>query len=131
MVIFSAFILALIVSVLFSPYRRSSLVSLAILFAILFMAGVSSQYWITPVGPSYWGVYWVPMILTVLVFLLLFLAPPPSGEYIRRTKNSTEEITLHKEKTDHAPTEVIGLLTWIIFLILIIVTAAGFYNSAV
>src|SRR4051812_19109667 len=88
MLIFSAFIVALLVALLFAPgYRKGSFAPLIVFFMILFLAGIASQYWIMPFGPVWWGVSWMPLLFIILLFSFLFSAPSPYEK--RAAKSST------------------------------------------
>src|SRR5258706_3315755 len=89
MSIFGVFILALLISLLFAPgYRRGSYSPLLIFFFILFLAGIASQYWITPFGPVWLGISWMPLLFIILIFAFLFAAPSP---YERKNISKTEK----------------------------------------
>ena len=34
---------------------------------ILFLAGIAADVWITPVGPDYQGVIWIPVLFVILI----------------------------------------------------------------
>jgi hypothetical protein len=90
----AAFILALFVTLLFVPsYRRnnSSMIPLLILFFVLLMSGIASQLWITPSGPVYLGISWLPLLFIIILFTLLFAAPSPYERRQTRKYNKTEE----------------------------------------
>lgn len=120
MAIVAAFILAFIVAIIFMPYRQGSVASLVIFFVLLFLAAVSSQFWIVPFGPTFYGVTWVPMVAIVIIFALLFSIPSRPI----RSKKENEEAA---EETTSLIT--ISVFTWILFCILIVVIAAGVYRG--
>jgi hypothetical protein len=118
MIILAAFLIALIVSMLFAPgYRTNGLSPFIIFFFILFFAGLAGQYWIVPFGPNWWGVSWGPILIIVLIFTFLFAAPSP---YESR-----------KHKTDAGAAAVLAIsgFIWLLFIVLAIAIALGYYRS--
>jgi len=120
--ILGALIIALMVTLLFSPYKnRNSIIPFVILFLILFCAGFAAQFWIVPFGPILWGVSWFPVLFVVFIFALLFSSPP-----LHRTRG----VTNIKETEISPATIVISVFIWILFLILVAAIIAGLANPA-
>jgi hypothetical protein len=118
MSIFAAFILALLISLLFAPgYRKGSYLPLALFFFLLFLAGVASQYWITPFGPVWWGVSWGPLGFILLLFTLLFIVPSPY------------ERTVVKTNVAETPpaTAAISIFMWLLLLMLLVAIVLGIF----
>lgn len=114
--VLAAFVIALIVAVLFSPYKRKdSVMPLVILFLVLFAAGVAAQFWIVPFGPVILGVAWFRILFIILIFALLFSASPPH----RRTKVAEED----------TGSVVTAVFVWLILIILFIAIILGLYYS--
>jgi len=112
-----AFVIALIAAFAFSPYKRGdSLMPFAILFLILFLSGLSSQFWIVPFGPQFMGVTWLRILLTVFVFALLISAPPTHRKLSRVTE-------------DDVTVPAISAFIWILLLLLVISIVAGLFYS--
>ena len=131
MAIFAAFLIALLVSLLFAPgYRRSgSLVPLVIFFFILFIAGIASQFWITPFGPTAGGVYWMPNLFFVLLLAFLFLAP---SYYPDRRKSNSRVQANYQAQAEAAATSsavVISAFVWIVLIALVIAVFIGYYRN--
>jgi hypothetical protein len=121
MAIAAAFITAFIVSIIFLPYRQGSVTSLIIFFVLLFLAAISSQFWIVPFGPTFYGVTWVPMIAIVIIFALLFSIPSRPIRSKKENEDASEET---------ASLITVSIFTWILFCLLIIVIAAGVYKGS-
>jgi hypothetical protein len=116
--IFGAFILAVMVSLLFSPYKnRASIMPMLVLFFVLFFTGLAAQFWIVPFGPTWGGVAWFPILFSMFIFALLFSAPPHHRKV--PVANASSE----------AAASVISIFIWIILLILAIAVIAGFSIS--
>lgn len=120
----AAFILAFLVTLIFAMGYRgsgSSLTQIAVLFFILFMAGIAGQYWIMPFGPVLWGISWLPLLFIVLVVTLLFAAPPPYPVKKRKAE----------EKAEDSPVKVvISIGVWLILLALLIAAIIGYNKTA-
>ena len=122
MSIFGAFILALLISFLFSPgYRKGSYAPLMIFFFMLFMAGIASQYWIPPFGPVWYGVSWTPMLFIILIFTFLFAAPSP---YERRIITKTND----EKQAASAVASFMSIYVWLIFIILFMAILVGHFR---
>ncbi len=120
MSIFAAFILALLIALLFAPgYRRGSYTPLVIFFFILFFAGIASQYWITPFGPVWYGISWMPILLVILIFTFLFAAPSPY-ERKRIVKSNDDE-----KQAESAAIAAVSIYVWLLFTILFIAIIVG------
>ena len=118
----AAFILAFLITLIFAMGYRgsgSTLTQIAVLFFILFMAGIAGQYWIVPFGPVLWGISWLPMLFIVLVVTLLFAAPPPYPVNTRKTTDPGK---------DNPAKVAIGVGIWIILLALLMAAIIG-YNK--
>ncbi len=114
----AAFILALLVSLLFAVRSRkgASLTQALVFFFILFMAGIAGQYWIIPFGPVLWGVSWMPLLFIVLIVTLLFASPSPRQHPVKETENDRSV----------QGAVVISLLLWILLLLLLIAVVVGY-----
>lgn len=117
--ILAAFVIALVVAILFSPYRRNeSLMPLIILFFVLFLAGLSAQFWIVPFGPVFLGVNWLGILFVVFIFALLFSAPPLHRRTIPANDTAEEPAV-----------RALSAFVWIILFLLVISIAVGLFLS--
>ena len=123
--ILGAFILSLLISLMFAPgYRKGSFAPLAIFFFILFMAGIASQYWITPFGPVLYGISWMPLLFIILIFTFLFAAPSP---YERRNISKTND----EKQSASAAVAAMSIYLWLLFTILFIAIIVGVLTKTV
>jgi hypothetical protein len=119
MSIFGIFIIALIMSFAFSPYKKNNPVApLILLFFILLLSGLAAQYWVIPFGPRGWGISWLPVLIMMFVFGLLFSSPS------RRSKK-----VVNVEQQEEVASDAIGVFVWIILFILLAVVIAGIYRA--
>jgi hypothetical protein len=91
---------------------------------ILILAGLAGSVWVTPVGPSFYDVAWVPAFLVILfVALLLTAAAPP----VRKDRQDTPA------ERDKEPTPtvyaVMGLFFYILVFFLFFAILYGFLQA--
>jgi hypothetical protein len=113
----AAFVLALLISLLFLPSyksRSSPLAPLVIFFFILLMAGLAAQFWILPFGPVLLGVAWLPLLFILVIVTFLFAIPSPY-----QTAKAKEEQNI----------VAINIFSWLILFVLFIALAIGYYTS--
>lgn len=125
MPIIAALIFALFISLIFAPgYRRGSFGPLIIIFLVLFMAGIASQYWIIPFGPTWQGVSFTPLLFIVFVFSFLLLAPSPYERRSLRNVNNTDAA---------APAAVVAVsvFVWILLVMLAIAVLVGLFRGPI
>jgi len=123
-----AFVFALVLSWLLGvifrwqpPGVRGYWSSLLFLFAILFLGSWAGGVWLTPFGPTAWGIIWLPFVLTGFIVALVLLAVVPN----RRPRNVDEA----EEQADlQAGTEgIVGVTFWILIIALIISIVAHYF----
>src|SRR5882757_11538956 len=111
--ILTAFILALIVLVLIPGTRTSTIDAVVLFFFILFLAGIAGSLWIVPFGPVVYGVSWLPMLFFILLVAFLFSSPPPGQ------RTTTGEAA--------ASVAAVSIFVWLLFAVLIIAVAGGYF----
>ena len=95
--LYAEFLVALIIALVLSavmvgafrwqrPGAKGYWSSMLYLFTLLFVASWAGGVWVSPVGASVWGVYWLPFLITGFVFALLLLAVMP----YRRPRSAEE-----------------------------------------
>lgn len=118
MSLFGIFIVALIMSFAFSPYRRENpLGPMILFFLLLLLAGLAAHFWVLPFGPRVWGVSWLPVLVMMFAFGLLFSSPPPRHMRKKEVKQELEA------------TGVMGIFLWLLFFILLAAVIIGLYHS--
>lgn len=127
-------LLALVFSVLlFYGFRRripDITNGLLFLFIIIFMFTWAVGAWLTPVGPSAWGVSWLGyLLIAVLVMLLLAAILPPAepGSPTIPEPGSEEEREV-KEETK-LMTRTFGIFFWILVIALFAFAIFGLSSS--
>jgi hypothetical protein len=119
-----AFILALLISLGFSrSYRgESSGMPVIFMFVLLVLAGLAAQYWVMPFGPVMWGISWMPLVATVLIFTVLLITPSP---YQGRRPRDKREIIQNEVKA----AATISIFMWLLLLLLIVSVLVGYFRS--
>lgn len=119
---FGIFIIALIMSFAFSPYKKNNpLAPLIVLFFMLLLAGLAAQYWVIPFGPQHLGISWLPVIIMMFIFGLLFSSSPSKRRMQKRDELPPEQ----QQEASNA----ISIFVWIILFVLLTVVVAGIHNA--
>jgi Na+/H+ antiporter NhaD/arsenite permease-like protein len=124
MIYLASFVIAIIFAFLFTGYRgKGSAIPAVILFFILFMAGLSTPFWLVPFGPVWWGVSWVQLFVVMLVLGLLFAVPSPGRpDRDHRTVDDKEEVS--------STTAAVSIFAWSVLFILLIAFFVGWYRAS-
>src|SRR2546423_1401947 len=113
----AAFIVALLILLIFSLFSKRPMSGLWIFFLIIFLATWAGQLWITPFGPIVWGVSWIPLFIVALFFsFLIFALLPPVVVVTKAEENKAEE----------GAAMVFGTFFWIMLILLIASIIAGY-----
>ena len=119
MKIFASFIISFVCSLIFVVAYRNKAVSpswVIMFFLVLFLSGLAAQYWLMPVGPTIYGVSWVPLLAVILVVTLLFASPSPGH-------NNPPAFTM-REPVALFPV-MSRLFMWILLLVLLVAIILG------
>lgn len=112
----AALVITFLFILLFSVFFKRPLRGFALFFLILFLATWSGQLWISPFGPMTYGISWLPLFFTALLFSSLILAM--STGLKRKEEGKSEE-----------PIIAAGFFFWIIIILLIITIITGHFRS--
>lgn len=117
----AAFVVALILALLFGAAfgGRKFWRGFILFFLIIFLVGWSSQLWIMPFGPVWWGVAWLPLIFVAVVFSFLMLAFTP------RVNGATESSDKNSQKSSGV---ALGIFFWFLVVMLVTSVALGYYR---
>lgn len=119
----SALIVALILSIFFAFFvrKRGPRKGFFWLFLLIFLMTWAVGIWIRPFGPSLKGIYWMPFLLTGLLFLLLMSVtsplPPPMGRHETLDMLDQMETDRKMEKLAYIS---LNMFFWILLFALII-----------
>jgi hypothetical protein len=65
--------------------------SVAVFFLVIFLAAWAGGLWISPAGPVFLGIYWLPILLVAFFIALLLAAGPPRRPPHVKTISEAEE----------------------------------------
>lgn len=117
----AALIFTFIFSGFFRGRGRGPLGGLFLFFVIIFLTTWSGQLWINPISPLYFGVDWVLLIFTAIVFSLFMIALSAPLESPPKTKDPA---TPEKEAG-----VAIGVFFWVLLILLVIAIVGGYYKK--
>jgi hypothetical protein len=85
--------IALVFTVIFAGFfrRRGPWSNFFIFLAVIFLAAWTGGVWLAPIGPSLYGVYWIPFVLFGFIFALILAAAVPASPPRRRKAGSQEK----------------------------------------
>jgi hypothetical protein len=89
---------------------------------VIFLGTWAGGVWITPIGPSLWGIKWLPFFLAGLLLALLLAGhvPPHPPQNRRETLNMLERIA-QEQKMEEITYVSLNLFFWIMVLILLMI----------
>lgn len=92
------------------------------LFWVIFLGTWAGGIWIRPVGPSLWGIKWLPFLLAGLLLALLLAGHVPTRppQNRRETLNMLERIA-QEEKLDKITYVSVNLFFWVMVVVFITV----------
>ncbi len=118
--LFIAFFIAIILSVFLvsvfgwqRPGRTGFWPAMLFIFLIIFLASWAGGVWITPMGPTLGGVYWLSFVFVAIIAALFLMALIPP----RRTSS----VKLEEESRSVEETEaVLGAFFWLFIIALVV-----------
>jgi len=108
----TAFLVALAVSLIFAyGFRRRGLwPGFLLFFLIVFLFTWAGGVWVTPFGPEYAGVHWLPFLLVALIIAFLIAAAiPPS--YTRPRTSESRDL---REARAREVSRFLGIFFWLL-----------------
>jgi peptidoglycan/LPS O-acetylase OafA/YrhL len=92
-----------------------------VFFLVIFLAAWAGGIWITPVGPTFLGIYWISFFSAGLIFTLLLVTVRAFSSRASRDRNDETRQEEDLEIT-------IGVFFWILLLILIVAIIIGYVH---
>lgn len=92
---------------------------------LFFVAIWAGGLWLTPVGPSMIGVYWMPFLFVAIFVALFWIAAPPPPKRTRRAGEQTTTSPVQKTATVVTAADL-GLLFWVLLVALAIAALARY-----
>ena len=120
-----AFLMALIFTMIFAVglRRPGPWSSALVFFLVIFLAAWAGGLWISPAGPVFYGIYWLPIILVAFLFAILLAAVTSAGPP-RRTETA-EETDIAKQEQEVAK-RAFDAFFWILLIALIGIIVLGY-----
>ncbi len=118
-----ALAIALFFTVVFTVLgrRARSWPIVLVFFLLIFLGAWAGGIWITPVGPTFIGIYWISFFTAGLIFALLLVAVTAFSS--RPSQDSKDEI---REEEDLEIT--ISMFFWILLLALVVAIIIGYIH---
>jgi hypothetical protein len=109
-----ALVMALIFTLIFAVgFRRPGpWSSIAAFFVVIFLATWAGGLWISPAGPVFLGIYWLPILLTALLVALLLAAVPPRRPRHVQTITEVEE----QEREERTVERALDAFFWAVLI---------------
>lgn len=131
MEVVGAIIIAIVLTLIFyfALSARGPWGSLWSFFLIILLIVWSASLWISPIGPVYWGVAWIPLIFIGIIFALLLAAIPTSETDYRGVRGDVVDADVRTEPEraeERAAAGAVGFMFWIFIFFLIIAIIAGY-----
>lgn len=94
-------------------------------FLVIFLAAWAGGLWISPAGPVFIGIYWLPIILVAFIFAVLLAAVSPL-----QTRQPKVETVSQVEKQETAAEKVFDAFFWLLLFSLVIAIILGYFLPA-
>lgn len=118
-----ALIMALLVVLLVTRgfRRRGPWPAIWPLIVLILLASWAGGMWITPFGPSLWGVALLPFVVVAILFALFFAALPKSpDEKLREEETQVELVTAKEQYESEHKDFVLGWVFWFLAVLLLL-----------
>jgi hypothetical protein len=92
---------------------------------ILILAGLASAAWVTPFGPIYNEVAWIPILLVLVFFAILLAAASPPTD--RRVNPTGETEPLPPSRSERGALAALGMFFYLLVFFLLIAIIWGIF----
>jgi hypothetical protein len=127
--LFAAALVSLILTLVsvFFLRKRGPWGSIWTFFLVLFLTLWTVSIYVAPVGPMYWGIAWIPIVIAgIILTALLIAAMPHPGQSRDQVKEYTETTSIDG-KSDF-PATPIGRFFWVLIILFVIAIIIGMAN---
>jgi predicted lysophospholipase L1 biosynthesis ABC-type transport system permease subunit len=100
--------------------RRGPWTSVLAFFAIVFLAAWAGSLWLSPAGPIFYGIYWLPIVFTALLVALLL-----AGSVTRRHPPRVEAISEVKRQ-ERVIESMFDAFFWTLLVVLVLAIILGY-----
>jgi hypothetical protein len=100
-----SFIIAAFVTAFFAGFLRAAgpWKGFWIFFIIIFVVTLAASEWVTPVGPTTYGYYWIPGLFVAVLFAILLAAVTPKGKNVRDKEKDSPSDKSNLTKIYYSP----------------------------
>jgi hypothetical protein len=115
----AALFFGLLLTIIFTGgVRRDLWANFFFFFLVVFLAAWAGGVWIGPVGPPFWGIYWVSFLIVGLFFALILAASmgPGHPRTQRGSAGRVPEPVMGKEESKKAADIFFWILIGALFL---------------
>ena len=88
---------------------------------VIFLAAWAGGLWISPAGPAFAGIYWLPIMLVAFIFAILLAAVPPPRSHRPKVKAGSQV-----EKKESAAEKVFNIFFWVLLVSLVMAIILGY-----
>ena len=125
--LFAAALIALVLTVasVFFLGRKGPWGSMWTFFLVLFLTLSTVSIYVAPIGPVYWGIAWIPIVVAGIIVTLLLMAamPHPVHKDARGDSDASEVYA----KPDF-PVTPVGRFFWVLVILFVIAIIIGMAN---
>ena len=124
---FAAALIALILTIssVFFLGNRGPWGSVWTFFLVLFLTMWTVSIYVAPIGPVYWGIAWIPLVIAGLIISLLLIAAMPNVDTAYR-KPDVDVSGTREKKYDSA--HGAGKFFWVLIVLFVIAIVVGMLN---
>lgn len=118
---------ALLMAVLFTAVftvgfqRRGPWSSVLIFFLVVFLAAWAGSLWISPAGPVFMGIFWVPIVSVAFIFAVLLSTALP-----RRPPTQRVETISQVKREEKVTRWVFDVFFWTLLIGFLVIIVLGY-----
>lgn len=118
-----ALLMALLFTALFTLgfQRRGPWSSVLVFFLIVFLAAWAGSLWISPAGPAFVGIFWVPIIAVAFIVAVLLSAALP-----RRPPTQHVETISQVKREEKVRERVFDAFFWALLIGFVVIIILGY-----
>lgn len=115
--------------------RRGPWASLIVFFLVVFLITWAGGIWISPIGPVFYGVYWLPFLIVGLIIALLLAAIVPGSMAKEMEEDEVLEPRAREKALEQKRQEVrestFDLFFWLLLVVVLAAILAGYFAPRV
>lgn len=118
-----ALVMALLFTLIFTLgfERRGPWSSIVVFFLVVFLAAWAGSLWISPAGPAFVGIFWVPIVAVAFIFAVLL-----STLFPRRPPTQHVETISQVKQEEKVRERVYDAFFWMLLIGLAVIILLGY-----